>query len=254
MYSNTEFRDLMKKAHPEYVMKSSKGNDKWKEARNFNAIIYPDSLGDRDIKESCEKLGVPCALSPLHDRDVKDDGCIKKAHYHLLASYKAKKNPYQWYCDLVNAFGEDSFSTIEIVSDLGAYDRYLVHLDSTDEKKYKYDVDSILDFNGFDSNKYLFENVGDSVSNVEKFIGLIKEKNFIFYDELSDYLMNNEPLLFAALVKDREVKVFVRDYLRGREHSLWYSGEVEKGYTKLHMDNGTEKVIFNREFKGASAV
>lgn len=254
MFSNDEFRDLMKKVHPDYVTRSKKGNDKWRESYNFNVVIYPDSLGDRDIKESCEKLGVMCSLSPLHDKDVAESGEIKKAHWHCVGHYKTKKNIYQWYCDCVNAFGEDAFSTVEIVSDLGAYVRYLIHLDCNDEKKFKYDISSICDFNGMDSNKYLFENVGDPVSNVEKFIGLIKEKNFLFYDELSDFLMDNDPVLFASLVKDREVKVFVRDYLRGREHSLWYAGEVEKGYTKIRMENGTDKVIFNREFKGASAV
>lgn len=249
MYSNSEFRNLIKKVHPDYVLKSDKGNDKWKEARSFNAVIYPESLGDKDISECCEKLGVPCALSPLHDKDKKDNGDIKKAHYHILGVYKSKKNPYQWYCDLVGAFGEDCFNTIEIVSDVGAFDRYLVHLDSKDDLKFKYDPDSILDFNGFDSNKYLYENVGDSVSNVNALMDLIDGKNFLFFDELAIYLRENEPLLFASLVKDREVKVFVRDYLKGREHSLWYSGEVEKGYTRIHMPNGSEKVRFVRGLK-----
>lgn len=251
MYSNTEFRDIMKKVRPDYVLRSSKGNDKWKESRNFVTIIYPESLND-DIISGCDCLGVPCALSPLHDKDINDSGELKKAHYHLVAKYNSKKNPYQFYCDLVGAFGENAFSTLEIVSDLGAMVRYLVHLDSIDEKKYKYDINDIKVFNGFEHKKYLYENVGDTMENVEKLMDLIEEKNFLFFDELSQYLRYEEPLLFSGLIKDREVKVWVRDYLRGREHSLWYSGAVEKGYTRIHMSNDTEKVIFNRQIKDVS--
>lgn len=246
MLSNEEFRNKIKKVRPDYVIKSSKGNDKWKEARNFVTVLYPDSI-DSDILSCCEKLGVPCALSPIHDKDCNEDGEIKKAHYHLVAKYNAKKNPYQFYCDLVGAFGEKAFSTLEIVSDLGAMVRYLAHLDSDDPKKYHYNIEDIKVFNGFECKKYLFENVGDTMENVSKIKSIIKVNNFLFFDELADFVEEIDPLLYASLVKDREVKTFIRDYLRGREHALWYSGDVEKGYTKIHMDNGTDKVIFTRK-------
>lgn len=250
MLSNQEFRDKLKKVHPEYVQITAKGNEKWKEARAFWTVIYPDSLKG-DILECCNDFSSPSALSPFHNQDVNDEGERKKGHWHFLARYSAKKNPYQFYVDLCSTFGEDAFSTIEIVGDIGRCVRYLIHLDEVDEKKFHYPVDSISCFGGFDCNKYLYENVGDCVSNVVILKGIIKEKNFLFFDELADYLEEFEPTLHASLIKDRDVKAFVRDYLRGREHSLWYAGEVEKGYTKIKMQNGTEKVIFNRELKGA---
>lgn len=253
MLSNQEFRDKIKKVHPEYVQITPKGNEKWKESRVFWTCIYRESL-DKDILECCDKFSAPSALSPEHNMDVDEHGEIKKGHWHFIAKYNSKKNPYQFYCDLVSAFGEKCFSTVEIVGDIGKATRYLAHIDEEDSKKYHYPIEDIKSFGGYELKKYLFENVGDTMDNVGKIKAIIKDKNFLFFDELADYVEEVDPLLYAGLVKDREVKAFVRDYLRGREHSLWYAGEVEKGYTKIHMDNGTDKVIFNREFKAASVL
>lgn len=252
MYSNAEFKDLLKKVRPDYVTQTSKGNDKWRESRVYWTVLYPESANG-DIEKLASDFPAPSILSPCHDKDKKEDGSFKKAHYHFLTTYSGKKNPYQFYCDLVGTFGETCFSTVETVSDTGKAVRYLCHLDEDDPLKFCYPIEELKCFGGFECKKYLFEKVGDTMDNVDKLVVLIKYKNFLFYDELSDYLMENDPLLFASLVKDRNVKSFVREYLKGREHNLWYSGKVEKGYTKIRMENGTDKVIFNRELKGASS-
>ena len=75
-------------------------------ARNFTFIIYPESIPE-DWELYLEKLDVPMAISPLHDKDeterkfeelTEDEQVIinnggkvyKKPHYHVL--YIAK-NP-----------------------------------------------------------------------------------------------------------------------------------------------------------------
>lgn len=251
MLNNAEYKARLKKVHPDYIQVTPKGNEKWREARVFWSVLYPDSANG-DIAELASNFTAPCVLSPLHDKDLKDDsGEIKKAHYHFLVQYSGKKNPYQFYSDLVSCFGENAFSTVEIVGDIGYATRYLCHLDEDGIKKVIYNIDDLKCFGGFEVKKYLFEKTGDTMENVEKLMDLIDSSNFMFFNELAKYLRINDPVLFAGLIKDREVKNFVHNYLRGREHSLWYAGEVEKGYTKVHMDNGTDKVIFTRELKEA---
>lgn len=60
-------------------------------ARYFTFLLYPESIpSDWELK--LETLGVPMAISPLHDKDkssIKGQK-YKKAHYHVL--YIAK-NP-----------------------------------------------------------------------------------------------------------------------------------------------------------------
>jgi hypothetical protein len=77
---------------------------KMTKARYFTFILYPESIPE-DWQECLIKLGVPMAISPLHDSDeterkdmteaekeiIKSGGKVyKKAHYHVL--YIAK-NP-----------------------------------------------------------------------------------------------------------------------------------------------------------------
>lgn len=52
-------------------------------SRNFTFLLYPDGEGfPKDWEERLEKIGVPIAISPLHDKDKAKDGGNKKAHYH----------------------------------------------------------------------------------------------------------------------------------------------------------------------------
>lgn len=252
MFSNSEYKERLKKVHPEYVQTTPKGGEKWKEARVFWTVIYKDNLKD-DIEKCCDNFSSPCLLSPYHDKDSNDDGEIKKGHWHFMTKYGSKKNPYQFYVDLVSAFGEDAFSTIEIVGDTGKCVRYLIHLDETDPHKFHYDIDSIKSFGGFEFKKYLFENVGDTVDNVQVLMNIIDENNILFFNKLARFLQENDPLLFASLIKDRECKAFVMNYLKGKEHDYFYEGKVEKGYTVTTFKDGkevkTDKYQFNRGIK-----
>src|SRR5699024_2284883 len=60
-------------------------------ARYFTFLLYPDSLPE-DCEMKLESIGVPIAISPLHDKDLSDvkGQKYKKAHYHVI--YVAK-NP-----------------------------------------------------------------------------------------------------------------------------------------------------------------
>src|SRR5699024_2898741 len=60
-------------------------------ARYFTFLLYPDSIPE-DWEMKLELLGLPMAISPLHDKDLSsvEGQLYKKAHYHVL--YVAK-NP-----------------------------------------------------------------------------------------------------------------------------------------------------------------
>lgn len=257
MYSNSEYREVLRKVHPEYIQATNKGGEKWKEARVFWTILYPESSDDF-IQKLANNFNAPCVLSPLHDKDMKEDGSgeIKKAHFHFLAQYSGKKNPYQFYVDLVTCFGEKCFNTIEIVSDLGAGVRYLCHMDEDETYKYRYNIEDLNCFKGFEVKKYLFEKVGDTLSNVEVMMDFIEMHDFYFYDDLAKYCRREEPMLFASLIKDREVRNFAVNYLKGREHSHWYSGDIEKGMERVRFKdnegNIKDKYQFNRKIVRAS--
>ena len=60
-------------------------------ARYFTFLLYPESI-PTDWKRQLELIGVPIAISPLHDKDKSNvEGQIyKKAHYHVVY---VTKNP-----------------------------------------------------------------------------------------------------------------------------------------------------------------
>ena len=53
-------------------------------SRYFTFLLYPDGEGfPSDWEDRLEKIGVPIAISPLHDKDKdRKNGGYKKRHYH----------------------------------------------------------------------------------------------------------------------------------------------------------------------------
>lgn len=249
MFSNDELKQIMLKVHPEYLDLDKKGGYKWKTARVFSVVLYPENI--ENISESCTSVGVPCSLSPLHNADIKDtdSGELKKEHYHLVVYFKGKTTPYNFYTIICGAFGEKAFSTIEIGHDIGALIRYHIHLDQPE--KAQYNAEDIQDFNGFNSLNYLVEG-GDLMGDLLKLKKLVREKSFLFYAELDDYLEENDTVLWASLHKNRPLQKDILDYCKSREYLMQYQGLVEKGYTKIKLSDNTEKVIFNRQIKEAA--
>lgn len=254
MLSASELKERLRQVDEGlYIQKTKNGGEKWKENRSYEAILYPESCNGY-IQKLADNFPSACCLSPLHDRDIDNDGCIKKPHFHFIAHYSGKKNPYNFYCDVCNTFGDSCFNTIQSKSDISAAVKYLAHTFCKDKKKAKYNIDDIISYNGFDASKYLFENTGDLMENINNIMEIIDSENILFYNKLARYLQKENSSLFMALVKDRDVRSFTMNYLKGKEHDLWYAGEVEKGYQRERfLANGekeTDKYSFTRKFAG----
>lgn len=258
MLSNDELKDIIanaKNKRGEYSLRSffldvdKNGGWKWSDVRLFETILYSEHFeSQEELYKLCSSFGVPCCISPEHNQDVTDDGEIKKPHYHFIAFYEGKTSLYRFYKMLCCTFGEDSFFGF-ISGTPSVRVRYLAHLDDLD--KFQYSIDDIKSFCGFVAEKYLFKyDKGDDELKKE-IKKIIKENNILFYSELDDYLEDNEPILFSALNKNKPMKRDIIDYMKSREHQLFYQGDVIKGYTKIKMENGSEKVIFNRQLKQA---
>ena len=54
-------------------------------ARYFTFLLYPESIPEDWLRE-LELIGVPMAISPLHDSDKSnvEGQDYKKAHYHVI--------------------------------------------------------------------------------------------------------------------------------------------------------------------------
>lgn len=127
-------------------------------ARYFTFLLYPESIpSDWELK--LETLGIPMAISPLHDKDLSniEGQKYKKAHYHVL--YIAK-NPVT--ADSVRKkikllLGEKSLAMVQIVLNVENMYLYLTHesKDAIEKKKHVYDKVDIKLLNNFDIDRYI---------------------------------------------------------------------------------------------------
>ncbi len=127
-------------------------------ARYFSFIIYPESIPE-NWQDCLEKLGVPMAVSPLHDKDLSNvDGQeFKKAHYHVLYIAKNPVTVESVRNKIKRALGLKSVNHIEPVDSVEYYYKYLTHesKDAIRKKKHVYDSKDIVYINDFDIDRYV---------------------------------------------------------------------------------------------------
>lgn len=118
-----------------------------KRARAWTAIVYPESAPDDWISILRDQL-IECLVSPLHDKDVLPDGTQKKAHYHVVISFK---NPatFDKAKEIFEAIGAVVPPEKECrVKDFRQMARYLCHLDQPD--KHRYDMKDVVSIGSID--------------------------------------------------------------------------------------------------------
>ena len=85
-------------------------------ARYFTFLLYPESIPE-DWKERLELIGLPIAISPLHDKDISDvDGQkYKKSHYHVVYVAKNPVTAESVRIKIKRSLGDSSVSMVKIV-------------------------------------------------------------------------------------------------------------------------------------------
>ena len=186
--------------------------------RCWACVVYPQSA-PADWLDSVAQWAVPCAVSPLHDKDVNPDGTPKKAHYHLMVYWEGKKSEEgaKELFDQVRGVG-----CIPIQSPEG-YTRYLVHKDNPE--KYQYNPSEIKAFGGFDVSKYLNNNA-DKTQTIREMQAYCRQEGITNFAVLMDYARENNDTWYTALCTYCSA-LMVR-YLQAMEYE-----QEQKGQKKL---------------------
>ncbi|WP_415338301.1 Rep family protein, partial [Clostridium perfringens] len=140
---------------------------------NFAFIIYPESIPENWV-ECLSKLGIPMAVSPLHDLDESErkfsemseaekaiinsgNKVYKKAHYHVLYIARNPVTVESVRKKIKRVLGDNSISHIEIVDSVEYYFQYLTHESSgaVKKNKHRYDKKDIVYINDFDIDRYV---------------------------------------------------------------------------------------------------
>lgn len=224
-------------------------------ARNFSFIIYPESIPE-DFVECLEKLGVPMAISPLHDLDkterkfeelsadeqkiIKDGGSVyKKAHYHVLYIAKNPVTVESVRNKIKRVLGNKSLSHIEIVDYVQNYFLYLTHesKDAIAKNKHKYDKKDIIYINDFDIERYITLDEHEKNDLLNKVCGLIYQFGFenmfdfldFYHQSKDDYDLPNLDVLNTVIKGNTGL-------LR-----LHFDGAYQQNKRKMEQEKNNEK-------------
>lgn len=106
-----------------------------KRVRTIGIILWPDNPNHKlaldFIIHNCENY-----IYILHDRDIKDDGEIKKEHYHVILHFPNART-IKTLSKKLNV-EENNFY---IIKSFTGQLRYLIHYD--DDEKTRYDIDEV---------------------------------------------------------------------------------------------------------------
>jgi len=163
-------------------------------ARYFTFLLYPESIPE-DWELKLETLGVPIAVSPLHDKDKSDvEGQkYKKPHYHVI--YIAK-NPVT--ADSVRKkikllLGEKSLAMVQIALNVENTYLYLTHesKDAIAKKKHVYDKADIKLINNFDIDRYVTLDVEEKAELFNVVVSIIRAYTIQNIFDLYDFIDEN---------------------------------------------------------------
>lgn len=193
-----------------------------KKSKYFCCILYPDSVTyDVDMLiKSLAQEHLTFAVSPIHDRDVDEDGSLKKRHFHLLLAYSSAttlNNISGWF----NACGmpDSDLHSIRVCASGVGYFRYLTHKDNPE--KAQYDEKNIRIFNDSDEIfKRFSKTAAEKVDDLVRIFQIVDELNTISFHNLIQYLMLNERDLFKLLTSSSALAICVKEYQRSLEYDL----------------------------------
>ena len=96
-------------------------------------IMYQDSA-PADWEHQLRMLGVPFAVSPLHDQDIREDKTPKKPHWHVILYWPGGSTTYRTAAAIMRDVLKGTIP-IPLVSPRGYY-RYFTHLDNPNKAQH----------------------------------------------------------------------------------------------------------------------
>lgn len=161
----------------------------------YATIVYPESA-PLDWIDILEEQHIQALISPIHDKDIDKEGNPKKPHYHVVLIFESLKSPQQAQ-EIFEKIG--GVGTIPIHS-LGAYSRYLCHLDNSE--KAQYSKEDIREISGADYKECCRQNgekEKEEEANLIELTQIILDKKIIYFYEVADLIIKEHSDLFSVL-------------------------------------------------------
>lgn len=161
-------------------------------ARYFTFLLYPESI-PADWERKLELIGVPIAISPLHDKDKSNvEGQIyKKAHYHVIYVAKNPVTADSVRKRIQRVLGSQRVAKVQIVvQSMDNIYLYLTHesKDAIEKYKHRYSKADITLLNNFDIDRYVTLDVEDKDDMLNDVCDLIDDHDLANMRELRRFV------------------------------------------------------------------
>ncbi|KAA8698767.1 Replication protein [Lactococcus lactis subsp. lactis] len=198
-------------------------------SRYFTFLLYPESI-PLDWEMKLELLGVPMAISPLHDKDLsKVEGQkYKKAHYHVIYVAKNPVTSDSVRDKIKRSLGNGSVAMVQIVAtSMENMYLYLTHesKDAVAKNKHKYEKKDIKLINNFDIDRYVVLDATDKKALLNEITKVIMSERLENIFDLSDYIVKNGSEIGVANI------AILNEVLLGNTGliKLYFDGAYQRG-------------------------
>lgn len=159
-------------------------------ARYFTFLLYPESVPE-DWQEKLVQIGQPIAISPLHDKDKKPDGTLKKPHWHIIYIASNPVTTDSVRKRIQRNLGNQSVALVQIIATTveNTY-LYFTHetQDAINKHKALYNAKDIKLLNNFDIDRYIVLDVEDKDDILNDICDLIDEQGLANIRELRRFV------------------------------------------------------------------
>lgn len=180
--------------------------------RNWVFILYPDSAPE-NWKDMLQEMAIPCAISPLHDRDVNPDGETKKPHYHILLLFDGNKS-YDQIKEITDNFNA---SVPQKCLSVRGQVRYFCHLDNPE--KWQYDERQIITYGGIDTTDLLKKSASYRYSTITDMYDFVKANQITEITTLLDYCRENDLEDWFVMLCDGQATI-VKEAIKSIRHQI----------------------------------
>lgn len=165
-------------------------------SRNFTFLLYPESLPE-GWEETLRETDIPMAISPLHDRDLKEskertkEDQFKKPHYHVIYVAKNPVTSESVRNKIRGLLGRDSIAKVQIIrTSISNTYAYFTHESSSaiEANKTLYDKKDIKLLNNFDVDRYTTLDVEDKRDIFNLLLSLIRAYGIANMFDLFDFV------------------------------------------------------------------
>lgn len=169
-------------------------------SRNFTFLLYPDGDGfPSDWEDRLEKIGVPIAISPLHDKDKNKNRSFKKPHYHGIyiannpVTAKSVRNKLK---AVLSSETEEckAVAKVQIVYEsIESVYLYLTHesKDAIKKNKHRYNKADIKHISNFDIERYITIDVETKNQTLKLLLQIIRAYSIPNVLDLHDFIEEN---------------------------------------------------------------